>query len=754
MVAMKRSIWTNYWLGLLWLLVPLGAMAQDSPSEPADTSEQERVVVDHADLGEYLQEGERLIQMLMKQDRQVELRQGDAFMYCDTAIIEENDVVAYGNVIIQQGDSLNVFADSVVYLGDSRTADLFGDVILETNEQRLFTNELNYQLDTKTATYFSGALLANEQTQLTSKRGYYYVDEKTAYFKDSVVVIDEEFSLQADTLQFNTESKVATFLGPTLIRQDSAMIYCEAGYYDTANRTAEFRENAQYGKGEQEATALVIRYDGDREEVTLSGEARFVEGTKNASADTILYNDGNDLTVLRGNAVYRDEGQLLESDRIVYNTAEESFQTEGRSRIYDEAQILEADQIDFDTESEIGIATGNVYWVDTVEQVSIRCENANYNKANDYLKATGGRPLMTSLVDGDTLYLSADTLISYRVDPVVDTILTVDSLSLVDSLSVTDSLVTADPLPGDDEVVVPLPDTLLRQNRPKFLQKALDSSPLPDSSTLLKPLPDSLLLVDSLRAPADSLFRVDSLRSPERDSSTARNLLAQRNVKIYKSDLQAVCDSLVYSTVDSLFEFYGDPVIWSDTSQFDADTIHMQLANDQIDRIYLYQDAFILNSPDELFFNQIKGRDIVAYFVDGEVRRVKVDGNAESVYYALDEAKAYVAANKTVCSEMMLFFGNNEIEKINFFRQPTAEMQPMDQANHDALRLPGFDWQVARRPQSVADLLRITDVVSSETGLEGEEATENGGEDAGEGEESEMPQPADGGESNSAEGEN
>ena len=89
--------------------------------------------------------------------------------------------------------------------------------------------------------------------------------------------------------------------------------------------------------------------------------------------------------------------------------------------------------------------------------------------------------------------------------------------------------------------------------------------------------------------------------------------------------------------------------------------IHMQLANDQIDRIYLYQDAFILNSPDELFFNQIKGRDIVAYFVDGEVRRVKVDGNAESVYYALDEAKAYVAANKTVCSEMLLFFGNNTL---------------------------------------------------------------------------------------------
>ncbi len=691
---MKKSL--NIWsiVLLTWLLALATATAQETPTEPVDTSEQERVTVDHADLGEYIQEGNRLIQMLMMQDRQVELRQGDAFMYCDTAIIEENDVVAYGHVIIQQEDSLNVFADSVVFLGNSRTADLFGNVILETGEQRLFTDELNYDLNTKTATYFSGALLANEQTQLTSKRGYYYVDQKEAFFKDSVVVIDEEFSLQADTLQFNTETKVATFLGPTLIRQDSAMIYCEAGFYDTANRIAEFRQNAQYVKGDQEATAEVIRYSGEKEEVTLEGNAQFVEGSKRASADTIRYNDNSDLTILEGNAVYRDDGQLLESELIRYNSEEESFQTDGRSKIYDEAQILEADQIDFDTEADIGIATGNVYWVDTVEQVSIRCENANYNKATDYLKATGGRPLMTSLVDGDTLYLSADTLISYRVDPNADS-----TLALQDSLALTDSL-------------------KLSQDSLGIVKLKSDSLLLKDTNAVVLMAPDSLMPGDSLVLLPDSL-QTDSLaNSPPPDTTKARNLIAQRNVQIYKSDFQAVCDSLTYSTVDSLFQFFGDPVIWSDTSQFDAETIHMQMANDQIDRIFLYKDAFIINSPDEIFFNQIKGRDIIAYFVDNEIRRVRVDGNAESIYYALDEAKAYVAANKTVCSEMLLFFGNNEIEKINFFRQPTAEMQPMDKADHDALQLAGFNWQVARRPQSVADLLKTPVAVVVEEKME------------------------------------
>ena len=203
------------------------------------------------------------------------------------------------------------------------------------------------------------------------------------------------------------------------------------------------------------------------------------------------------------------------------------------------------------------------------------------------------------------------------------------------------------------------------------------------------------------------IFTLISVKADTSDLDSSRILMAFRDVRIFKSDMQAICDSLSYNTKDSIFQFFDDPIVWSDTSQFSADTMHMVMNDGEIDTIFLIDNGFIINSPDEKFFNQIKGKDITAYFRENELREMKVEGNAESVYYALDDDKAYVGVNKTVCSEMLLFFGNNEIEKIKFFAQPKANLQPMKQANHDELKLPGFRWLSEERPSSVADLVKI-----------------------------------------------
>ena len=124
-------------------------------------------------------------------------------------------------------------------------------------------------------------------------------------------------------------------------------------------------------------------------------------------------------------------------------------------------------------------------------------------------------------------------------------------------------------------------------------------------------------------------------------------------------------------------------------------------------KVYMENNAFIVNTPDEVFFNQIKGRNAVAYFDSSEIDYVKVVGNAESVYYALDDSDAYIGVNKTVCSEMKIIFGSNEVEGIVFYYQPTANLFPMRDADHSGLQMDGFSWQIDRRPASVEDLLKI-----------------------------------------------
>lgn len=604
-------------LFLSFLFCASSLSAQDDP--PADTGKKSPILVDYSDLLEYIQ-GDSTLQVLKGN---VELRQDSVYMYCDTAtIINEKNLIAEGNVIIQQSDSLSVFSDSLAYNGNSKIANLYYNVVLVNKDQKLFTDSLNYDLNTKIAKYNSGALLTNDTTQLRSKRGEYFVNSNEAFFKDSVTIVNPDFELKADTLAFNTETQVATFLGPTLINQNGSRIYCEAGFYDARNKLAEFRENAQYIKEEegQIATGEIIRYDGEKKEVTISGDAVFIEEDKEAKGDIIRYDENNEVVFLEGNASYKDEKQFITSDSIRYDSGNDAFATVGRSFISDPPQILEADQVDYDSERGVGIALGDVIWQDTSSKVTIMCAEAEYGKTEDFLKAFGGRndrPLMITEIDGDSLFLTADTLFSMR-----------------------------------------------------------------DTAAL-------------------AAFAADTLRADTIQPDTARMLIAYHDVRIFKNNLQAVCDSMKYSDADSIFRFFDDPIIWSDTSQFVADSINIFLADGQIDKIFLNKNALMLNSPDEAFFNQIKGKQVTVRFDSSEVRTMFVEGNAEAVYYALDEEDAYIGVNKTACSEMLVLFGNNEVETITFYQSPTGQLLPMKLANHDEIQLEGFRWEIARRPEDI-----------------------------------------------------
>ncbi len=624
------------WKRFLLLVLSLwgGARALYAQS-PVDTSKQ-KVDVLYSDVFEYLQAGGDTV--LQKLIGSVLLQQDSIFLSCDSAIIEnEVKVFALGNVLIQQGDSLNTYADTLFYNANIRTADLRGNVVLINRRQQLFTDSLKYNLQTRLATYEGGALITDGATQLSSHKGYYFLREKEVFFRDSVVVVDTAFRLRADTLRYNTQQKTVFFLGPTLITTDSSQIYCEDGYYDTDNGEALFAQRAQYRKGEQTALADSIFFEGATETYLLSGNARVAEGAR-----------------------------ITTGDRIRYREKDDAYEVEGRSYISDPPQVLQADKVNFDNQQGRGIAAGNVVWQDTSADVTVNAGIANYDNVSDYLKAYNGprgRPLLITELEGDSFFLASDTLVAYQE--------VVSPQAVVDSVMSSDSLKT-------------LVDTLVGH--------PLDSLPGSVAADTLGPLPDDTLTTtaptDRLAAPAD----------------TARLLLAHSDVRIFKSDLQAICDSLAYHSVDSVFRLYYDPVMWSDTSQFSADTIYIFLKEEKIDRIELLGNAFILNSPDFVYFNQIKGRTITAFFKNEELDHMYVNGNAEVVYYALDEEDAYVGVNKSVCSEMMVYFQEQEVARIRCLVQPTSVLNPMRGTDHEALKLKGYCWRNANRPQRLEAL--------------------------------------------------
>lgn len=242
---MLRSLFISLLFGVLGLW-GRAAAAQTAPVARQDTAKGKPVQIDFAEVYERIVEGPVTYQKL---SGEVALKQEDLYIYCDEAVIRDNDLVrAKGNVVLLQNDTLQLFADSMRYYAKQELAFLYGKVVLVNGVQRLFTDSLRYDLATKRARYRSRAKLTDGEAQLSSMSGSYDVNAHLANFRDSVFVVGEQFSLISDTLSFNTEARIVYFEGPTVIATSDSRVYCEDGFYNMIDSVGEFRRNAQVAR--------------------------------------------------------------------------------------------------------------------------------------------------------------------------------------------------------------------------------------------------------------------------------------------------------------------------------------------------------------------------------------------------------------------------------------------------------------------------------------------------------------------------
>jgi len=206
----------------------------------------------------------------------------------------------------------------------------------------------------------------------------------------------------------------------------------------------------------------------------------------------------------------------------------------------------------------------------------------------------------------------------------------------------------------------------------------------------------------------DSMFMTgDTLSSYLDTSGNFRRLFAYHHVKIFKSDMQGVCDSVAFSFKDSTFRLFRNPVLWVDKNQLKADTINVFLRDNKIDKLNMIQNAFAANLADTGMYNQVKGRNMYGYFKDGNLDHMDVIGNGESIYYAEDDEGAFFGVNKAVCSNMVLYFDSTRgVQRIYFITEPDATLYPLSQFPKEESRLRNFVWLESLRPKSKEDLLK------------------------------------------------
>ena len=198
---------------------------------------------------------------------------------------------------------------------------------------------------------------------------------------------------------------------------------------------------------------------------------------------------------------------------------------------------------------------------------------------------------------------------------------------------------------------------------------------------------------DTLFMTADTLVSIDH-KDPEK-----KRILAYHKVKIFKKDLQGIADSLEYRAADSMIFFYKDPVLWTEGNQLTADSVSMLIENNTISKMYLIDNAFVISQDTIKNFNQIKGREMTADFAGRNISKVIVEGNGESLFFALDdEDQSFMGMNKIICSNITIRFRDGNVNNLSFYVKPEASFIPPHELKKEDKTLKGFEWRADDKP--------------------------------------------------------
>ena len=207
----------------------------------------------------------------------------------------------------------------------------------------------------------------------------------------------------------------------------------------------------------------------------------------------------------------------------------------------------------------------------------------------------------------------------------------------------------------------------------------------------------------------DSLFmHADTLKLISYNFNTDsmyRKTLAYHKVRIYSRDMQAVCDSLVFNSLDSCMTMYDNPILWNEQQQLFGEEIKVYMNDSTIDWAHIINQAMSIEQIDSINYNQVSGKEMKAYFQDGDIRQADVIGNVRIVYYTIDDKDStLIGVNNAETSLLNIYLKDRKIEKIKASAKTNGVMYPMSLIPEDKRYLPSFSWFDYIRPLNKEDI--------------------------------------------------
>ena len=187
------------------------------------------------------------------------------------------------------------------------------------------------------------------------------------------------------------------------------------------------------------------------------------------------------------------------------------------------------------------------------------------------------------------------------------------------------------------------------------------------------------------------------------DTTVIRHIRAFHKARVYRTDLQAVADSIQYSTADSSLTLYYDPIVWSEDQQILGEKIIVYMNDSTVDWAHVIGQSLFVQWKDSAHYNQIAGRETKAWFRNGELDKAHIKGNVECIFYPEDDS-TMIGMNTLTASDMEVLFRDGTVDRIKVKGRSNGVMYPMSQLEKDKMYLASFQWFDFIRPIDPEDV--------------------------------------------------
>ncbi len=483
------------------------------------------------------------------------------------------------------------------------------------------------------------------------------------------------------------DMQVQTFTGNVIFRHQGVLMGTDKAIQNTGTNIMEAFGNIKINQGDTlTIVGDTLYYEGNSRVATIWGKSVVLRDKKvTLKTKKVIYN------MASGMAYYPVPGEIMQdSSRLTsrtgyYNTNTKYFNYIGDVEVMHPQFVLCTDSMDYDTHTQKAIF--KAYTTIRGEDGNMEAEMGWYNIQTKESYFSG-----RSTVDNEKYVLKGDTL-NYDSEKDFGW-----ARGNVVFISKTDSLITV----GDEAIRVGS-QGITKVNGSTITRYVSGNQPALIAGDSLRII-EKPKVRDSLSMAQDSLVLTvsDSLQPASRKEPSREDvqyLIATGHVRVYRDDMQSISDSLIYNALDSTIGYYKDPVLWHRRNQIKADSIDVFLKNNQINRMEMVRNCFIIEQDSLLNFNQIKGRNMNAFFTDSsELEQIHIYGNAESKYFILDEQNKIVGLDLSQCSSMKFIFAQDALENIHFYGDVDSRLVPPGEITQAESRFEDFNYRVSEKP--------------------------------------------------------